>query len=179
MNRAEILDEAKRIVTQDRSQTHGDPEDSFKAIADLWSAYTGIKITPMEACHMMVMLKIVRAKGNPTYADNHVDGAGYFACGGEIATRSTEAQQSASDASEPVPSVKTADLPHSLWEPFIEDGWIKLKKNDHPTLACLKLAISSIEGTTPGSCITTLKDGSRYTLATSAENFRNLIQQLP
>lgn len=86
LTRAQILDEAKRIVTQDRAATHGSPEDSFRAIADLWSAYVGVKITPMEACHMMVLLKIVRAKGNPMHADNHYDGAGYFACGGEIAT---------------------------------------------------------------------------------------------
>ena len=36
MNRAEILDTAKQIVTQDRNVQHGEPEDSFSRIAGHW-----------------------------------------------------------------------------------------------------------------------------------------------
>jgi len=38
-----------------------------------------------EAVAMMILLKLARMKGNPSYADNWVDIAGYAACGGEIA----------------------------------------------------------------------------------------------
>jgi hypothetical protein len=35
---------------------------------------------------MMTLLKLARAKANPAHADNWIDGCGYLACGGEIAT---------------------------------------------------------------------------------------------
>lgn len=60
--RKTILEAAEKCVCQDRQDTYGRPEDSFGAIADLWTAYldTGREITP-------------------------VDVAGYAACAGEIA----------------------------------------------------------------------------------------------
>ena len=36
MTRADILDEAKRIVTQDRNRQYGPPEDLFAAIGMIW-----------------------------------------------------------------------------------------------------------------------------------------------
>ena len=54
ITRADILDEAQRIVSGDRDQQYGSPEDSFQRIADYWNAYTqhkrmlgwGTDITP-------------------------------------------------------------------------------------------------------------------------------------
>ena len=85
--RKTILDAAEKCVCHDRQDTHGKPEDSFGAIADLWTAYlgTGQEIDPVDVANMMVLLKIGRAKENPKHADNWVDMAGYAACAGEIA----------------------------------------------------------------------------------------------
>lgn len=85
--RKTILEAAEKCVCHDRQDTHGRPEDSFGAIADLWTAYLNIsrEITRFDVANMMVLLKIGRAKENPKHADNWVDMAGYAACAGEIA----------------------------------------------------------------------------------------------
>lgn len=85
ITRSSILAEASRIVTKDRDATHGQPEDSFGQIARVWSARLGIHIRPDQVCIMLADLKGCRAWSNPGHADNWVDGAGYFACGGELA----------------------------------------------------------------------------------------------
>ena len=84
MNRATILDTAKACVTQDRAATHGAAEDTFGAIAAVWSARLGIAITSAQVCILMADLKSCRAWTNPGHADNFVDLAGYAACGGEL-----------------------------------------------------------------------------------------------
>lgn len=85
--RKTILDAAEKCVCRDRQDTHGKPEDSFGAIADLWTAYLDIgrEITPVDVAQMMILLKVGRAKENPKHQDNWVDMAGYAACAGEIA----------------------------------------------------------------------------------------------
>lgn len=85
--RKTILDAAEKCVCHDRQDTHGRPEDSFGAIAELWTAYlgTGQEIGPVDVANMMVLLKIGRAKENPKHTDNWADMAGYAACAGEIA----------------------------------------------------------------------------------------------
>ena len=85
--RKTILDAAEKCVCHDRQDTHGRPEDSFGAIADLWTAYLDIgrDITPVDVAQMMILLKVGRAKENPKHQDNWVDMAGYAACAGEIA----------------------------------------------------------------------------------------------
>jgi len=41
MKRVDILEEAKQIVMGKREDEYGSPRDSFKVIANLWSAYLG------------------------------------------------------------------------------------------------------------------------------------------
>jgi hypothetical protein len=87
MNRADILATASEYVTIDRATTHGDAEDNFRRIADLWNAYLGVDdITSIDVAVMLALLKVARIRSNPTHADNWIDIAGYAACGGEIAT---------------------------------------------------------------------------------------------
>ena len=86
MIRTAILAEADRLINGDRQQAYGDASASFARIAGLWSAYLGVPVTPTDAAAMMALLKISRARGNPASADSWVDGAGYLALGGEIAT---------------------------------------------------------------------------------------------
>ena len=89
--RTGILNQAEKYVTKDRAATHGDMENNFQTIADLWSNYLGIsddiELSPTDVAVMMTLLKIARVKSNPANADNWVDACGYMACGGEIATQ--------------------------------------------------------------------------------------------
>jgi hypothetical protein len=86
MNRSELLDVAKQIITKDRQTTHGDAENSFDTIAKYWSVHLDVPITKEDVAVMMALLKMARIKTNPSHIDNWIDGIGYFACGGEIAT---------------------------------------------------------------------------------------------
>jgi hypothetical protein len=85
MNRADFLDTARGYVTRDRAAMHGRAENTFAAIAALWSADLGIPITPTDVGRLMVLFKMARAKGNPGHADNWIDAAGYAALAGELA----------------------------------------------------------------------------------------------
>lgn len=90
MTRAEILDEAKGIVTGKRDEQYGHPEDNFALIATLWTAYTREKyayadrLFPKDVANMMIMLKIARELTGSGKLDNYIDIAGYAACGGEL-----------------------------------------------------------------------------------------------
>lgn len=104
MNRPEILDAAKKCVCGQREQDYGTPENNFETIGLLWGIYLnaahpeGLKmfpvngITPKDVAAMMALLKIARiATGNNP--DSFIDLAGYAACGGEIATQSSELEK--------------------------------------------------------------------------------------
>lgn len=86
MTRAELLDAARQTVCADRQDVHGNPEDSFGTIANLWSAYLGhVRLSPADVAAMMALLKIARIRGNPKHMDSWTDLAGYAACGAEVA----------------------------------------------------------------------------------------------
>lgn len=90
MTRADILDAAKQCVCTDRDQQYGSPENNFKTIADMWSAYFTAKlghkveIEPHDVAAAMSLLKIARISNGKPKADSWVDLAGYAACGGEL-----------------------------------------------------------------------------------------------
>lgn len=86
MNRANILSLAADYVMRDRAATHGDAERNFETIARYWSIHLGVEISAADVTIMMTLLKVARLKSNPGNADNWVDGCGYLACGGELAT---------------------------------------------------------------------------------------------
>lgn len=83
MNRDEILQKAREIVTGDRDDQYGSPEDCFKRIAKLWEAYLGVPMEPNTVAEMMILFKLARIQNNPAKEDHWVDIAGYAACGGE------------------------------------------------------------------------------------------------
>ena len=84
MTREEILEAAEKNVCGHREQDYGSPEDNFGIIARLWSVWLGVDVSAVDVAIMMGMMKMARVKGNPAYADNWIDLAGYAACGGEI-----------------------------------------------------------------------------------------------
>lgn len=92
--RAEILDGAKKCVCEDRNGQYGEPEDSFKNIAQYWEIYlrnncvvqgTDVCVRPADVAMMMALFKIARIETADTaIADSYVDAIGYIACGGGI-----------------------------------------------------------------------------------------------
>lgn len=84
--RENVLYLAKECVTKDRQSNYGTPENNFAEIGKMWGLYLGQEaIRPDQVAMMMAILKIVRTKGNPEYADNYIDLAGYAACAAEVA----------------------------------------------------------------------------------------------
>jgi hypothetical protein len=86
--RENILEAAKKCVNGDRDHKYGNPENNFANIATLWSFYLNTEVSPIDVAMMMALLKIVRAKADPTGLDSYIDLAGYAACAGEIAETS-------------------------------------------------------------------------------------------
>jgi len=87
---AALLDEAKNIITGARRAAYGNPEDNFRAIADLWTTYlhrVGVDFTdPEQALRahdvaiLMILMKCARLAETPNHHDSMVDIAGYAAC---------------------------------------------------------------------------------------------------
>ena len=100
MNRADILETAKEIVTSDRNNQYGEPEDNFDTIASLWNAYLfgkhsdGAVITAKDVALMMVLFKVGRILTSTTVKeDSYIDAAGYIACGYECAQKEAERER--------------------------------------------------------------------------------------
>jgi len=72
-----LLDEAKQIITGERQDAYGAPENSFSLIGGLWGAYLGIPLTPRQVADMMVLFKVARLKGQKPTRDTYRDIAGY------------------------------------------------------------------------------------------------------
>lgn len=87
MQRADVLDTAKVLVTKERADQHGNMENNFATIAEYWSTHLGFQVLPTDVGVMMALLKMARIKSNPKNADNYIDGCGYLACAGEISVR--------------------------------------------------------------------------------------------
>lgn len=88
--RKTVLKQAECCVCGQREEDYGSPEDSFKAIGQLWTIYTGHLITAKDVAMMMALLKIARIMGGKGTMDSYVDLAGYAACGAEVAMREQE-----------------------------------------------------------------------------------------
>ncbi len=94
--RAQFLDEVKKLVCKDRNVTHGDAEDNFRVIAELWNVYLRNSkgtdntddLSNKDVAIMMCLFKISRLMSNVDNIDNWLDLAGYAACGGGIVKKS-------------------------------------------------------------------------------------------
>lgn len=87
MKRAEYLEEAKKIICNDREGQYGSPENNFSLIADLWNSYLSMDIlTPKDVGIMMALMKIARIKSGNFKEDSYIDAIGYLGCAGEIAS---------------------------------------------------------------------------------------------
>lgn len=90
---SEIAQHAANLVGGDRQASHGDKVHNHLNIAMLWNAYLSIRrdpsspLSPVDAAHMMVLLKISRTQLGAHNADDWTDMTGYAAVAGEIAER--------------------------------------------------------------------------------------------
>jgi len=84
-DRARILDEAKRLTTQDRNKDYGDPVATHAEIATGWEVILGTQVTARQVALCMGWLKTVRACHSPHLVDHYADGAAYLAIAGECA----------------------------------------------------------------------------------------------
>jgi hypothetical protein len=82
--RKALLLEVEQCVCKDRQKTHGDPEDNFADIAELWAVYKDRPFTSHDVAVMMVLVKVARLKTSLEYKDNWIDIAGYAICGGSL-----------------------------------------------------------------------------------------------
>lgn len=94
MNRREVLESAIKCVCHDRQGQHGNPENTFAMIADLWEMYichkynVDFSLAPEDVCVMMSLFKAARFALGKHSDDHSVDGAGYFALANELRAES-------------------------------------------------------------------------------------------
>lgn len=98
------LEAAIAACCGDRALNYGKPEDNFKRIAMLWTAWFSIRppaVYPQELLSfssfdvavMNILLKIARLANTPSHADSWIDIAGYAACGADITGAGPQAKQ--------------------------------------------------------------------------------------
>ena len=80
----EILQEAYKIVNQDRQKTYGHPKDDYTKVINIYQALTGKQLTLTEALLFMVSVKLARLKTNldqgQLHYDTLLDTIGYLTC---------------------------------------------------------------------------------------------------
>ncbi len=79
------LKEANDLISGERQDTYGRPEDSFEIISSFWNAYLTAKgyidawqLTADDVAMMMTLLKVAR-ETQQHKRDNVIDGIGYLA----------------------------------------------------------------------------------------------------
>ena len=96
MNTTEILDKAKKLVSGDRHQKHGDKVVNHENIARLWSSYLqnktqlNINLMPEDVANLMILLKVARSQAGEHNIDDFVDTCGYASIAGEISEKRTQ-----------------------------------------------------------------------------------------
>lgn len=95
VNRKEILSRAEQVICGGRQDVHGDAENSFADIANLWAMYLNgdVMLENSDVACMMILLKVARAKANPLHMDNWIDICGYAAIGAEMACEERENEE--------------------------------------------------------------------------------------
>ncbi|HQJ56169.1 MAG TPA: DUF6378 domain-containing protein [Caldisericia bacterium] len=85
----DILSYVRKIVNKDRQDLYGNPENSFRIIADFWTTYLRHKyniltdLEPKDIAIMLSLLKHARMVVQGNYEDNVVDAIGYLTILGE------------------------------------------------------------------------------------------------
>jgi len=90
MKKEEILEQAKKLIANNREEQHGDAYKNHSQISDLWSVFLDDKlkpfkeISPGDVALMMVLVKISRSTMGEFNKDDYLDGSAYMAIAGEL-----------------------------------------------------------------------------------------------
>ena len=80
----EILQQAYKLVNQDRQNTYGHPKDDYTKVTTIFQTLTGHQLTLTEALLFMVSVKLARLKTNlnlgKLHHDTLLDAIGYLTC---------------------------------------------------------------------------------------------------
>jgi hypothetical protein len=80
----EILQEAYKIVNQDRQNTYGHPKDDYTKVINIYQTLTGKELTINDAILFMVSVKLARLRTNLEAGNLHhdtlLDTIGYLTC---------------------------------------------------------------------------------------------------
>lgn len=80
----QILHEAHELINGPRQTSYGKPDENFKRIAVMWSAYLDTDISAADVACMMVLLKMAR-QAHALKLDNLIDAAGYIGLAADLA----------------------------------------------------------------------------------------------
>lgn len=85
--RGKIALEALQIINGQRTQQHGQPEESFTAIADLWNNYLEFEkvIDGHDVAIAQALVKLARIKTGCDDVDSYRDAIGYIALAADMA----------------------------------------------------------------------------------------------
>jgi len=79
---AELLHDTADLIDGEKAKAYGEPEESFKTIADLWTTYLHHPISKTDVAILMILLKVARNGRGRFKQDNFVDICGYSALAG-------------------------------------------------------------------------------------------------
>jgi hypothetical protein len=78
-----LFDEAK-VALHDRGKIYGSSRTNHERISELWSAYLGDYISPMQVSCCMLLVKVSRLAESPSHQDSIKDIIGYAAIYNEL-----------------------------------------------------------------------------------------------
>ena len=82
-SRTELLDECAAILSA-RGSVYGSSRSNHERISELWSAYYGSYISPMQVSLMQLLVKVSRLSETPNHKDSVKDIIGYAAIYSEL-----------------------------------------------------------------------------------------------
>ena len=84
MNRTEDLFDEVRLALTERGKFYGSSRTNHERISELWSAFLGDYISPMQVAACMSLVKFSRLSESPSHGDSLKDAIGYLAIYNQI-----------------------------------------------------------------------------------------------
>ena len=82
-SRTKLLEEMQ-VILNERGSVYGSSRTNHERISELWTAYLGDYISPMQASMCMLLVKVSRLTETPNHKDSIKDLIGYAAIYNEI-----------------------------------------------------------------------------------------------
>lgn len=105
-----ILEEAQELIHGQRNVDYGHPRDNITHTANMFGAYLGIEVTPLDVCNLMAMLKMSRVHTTGYHRDSIVDIAGYAGVAERVYEEPAESEDDAEFARRLIPDELLGEL---------------------------------------------------------------------